>query len=572
MDSQRCVSGPRPFLEWLFVVLGFLSGCTESDSITTGASGQAQQRRSHVVLKAGTVVYALDARAGQFKQPIRLHQDTCVTQTAVYGTGNQGTLLLNFSDELNHVWALAPAVMVKPGSNGCRAPFTIPNYRRIMTCPVNQLSDDDRLASTQRSSGTWEVLHRLDGYAWAQGNGQRGLISDHCVEPRWPGNSEYTLRDYITLMNQRFLRLNTQVKQTWYNVIPTRPDDLDPSASLVQEYIGVNVYAQDCLTCFLKPFHRDPEVVRAALLNVLSTRHYYRKNGLAYAIHPAALSYYIMELAESQLVPDDLRQILVLAHTHDVIEELINQFYVLDRRYDNPWLSLLREDEPVIEGIRQLKIKLNAMFPKEWRIGDKVVLLMESELRHSISPRERYEELAAEWQTTPFVVEHALFAHMLRGADDFHVATVKVADRIDFFMNYDFILQRSEYDRKRARDQFIGNIARGYWALQYYLNATVDEFHNGLPHRATAHVPGFPQALLDLAYAIIEHALYDDPRIDKLLEENDYVPVMTREKMIGQVRLLIAEFERVARDKKPELDRITWEYLEDLEIPEAERF
>lgn len=573
----------RGFLLVIFVVAAS-AGCTDAAAVSTASSGAAQSRGTNVEFKAGTFLYALDTRSGAFNRTIRLEHDTCVTSTRVYGTGNQAAMLISYRDEGNRLWALAPPMMVKLGSEGCRNTFTLPNVQRLMTCPVHHLSDGDRLASAQKSARTWEVIHRLDGYAWAQSDGQSGLVSDACVHPRWPGEpGEITLPDYIEMMNERFLQLNVQIEEAWANVFSVRTDDLDQTSTFVHEYISHSTYDPNCLTCFLEPFHRDPEVVRAMLLNVLSTKDLPRKSGGAYAVHPAALNYYILEVAGTQLGKlegpgnglarkDALRQILVLAHTHDVIEELIRQFYVLGRRDDNPWLSLLRENEPTIEGIRQLKDKINQMFLERWRIGDKVVLLMESELRHSVSTKDRVKELAAQWGTTPFVVEQTLFAHMLREANDFHLATVKVADRIDFFMNYDFLFMQPENNRVGTRNQLIGNIARGFWALKYYLNATVDEYYNGLPHRATAQMPGFPQGLLDLAYAAVEHALYDDPRVDRLLQGNRYAPAMTRGDMILQIASTIAELDRVSREQALELSRTIREYLTELGIPEAENF
>lgn len=195
----------------------------------------------------------------------------------------------------------------------------------------------------------------------------------------------------------------------------------------------------------------DEYVVRAELLNVMSTYGHKRKGGNPYASHSVIVGNSIVRFA-SGMPTEGLIERKKLASLHDVVEEGPHRYVPNGIPAPNTMLDfpLLRSKLDITAAART---RIDNLFPGQG-LGRGVVELMEPIIPESVI--EMYLEMGAD----RYLVEYSHFTRMLQRSESDAVRDVEVADRIDDITDRGYILNNELLTEDEKARKLINKFAR----------------------------------------------------------------------------------------------------------------
>ncbi|MCA9369480.1 MAG: hypothetical protein H6773_00985 [Pseudomonadales bacterium] len=206
-------------------------------------------------------------------------------------------------------------------------------------------------------------------------------------------------------------------------------------------------------------------VSKAALVNLLGSYMVTRKDGKPYTTHPMVAAMIIDRF--SQLPPEKQQTAHILALVHDFIEEDTLRLY-LEGNTD-PTAGCITPDWnlSLIQNLKRAKEMLNTVFP-DIKAGDAALELMEPIIEN---------------ETVSNEYKHARFVYwlQLRAEKDPFIRTVKLADKIHYILDLDYITKDEELTDIEKAEKLTSRLAKTYFSMYTLMHTPDGELHPDTP-------------------------------------------------------------------------------------------
>lgn len=210
---------------------------------------------------------------------------------------------------------------------------------------------------------------------------------------------------------------------------------------------------------YLAEFSEDEDLAKVVAFSLRAIKGVKRKDGFVYACHPQRVVEMILQIATD--LPTDLRKrAAMIAQLHDVIEEDTIKAFFNQKSQSLTLVDLSKDKLTEIEVMRQARDSINQFLPEQ-QLGSAVLTVMEPSVAKS-----RIDEFQSLGKSK-FLIIYSYFAQLLKKYANPAPLNVEIADRIDDFMDIDYILNNEKLDEKTKKDKLIRKFARCLFFIDY---------------------------------------------------------------------------------------------------------